>query len=258
MAHLIKQSKTFFVDRDGKRVPKGTRGAKKVSEKSAKWYGAGIPGTGKRRVPLASDKEAAQRMLNERVKAAERGEAQMIDREATARSLKEHLVAFEDELSLGIQAGTGRRRRTAPSAAQVSLVVQRVRDVLTGCSLRDVADLKGGMAADRLSRYLRDRLTKPKASGGIGAQTASFLLADARRFARWIARKGTGVPADAFDSVAGFDPSNDRKHARREVSPEELGKILDKARASSRNHRGLSGVDRYHLYLTAFVTGFRV
>ena len=46
-----------------------------MKEKSAKWYRCGIPGQGKKRVPLATDKEAAKRMLNELVLAAERGEA---------------------------------------------------------------------------------------------------------------------------------------------------------------------------------------
>src|SRR5262245_20850277 len=104
-------------------------------------------------------------------------------------------------------------------ARQVTLVVQRVRDVLDGCGFRHVDDLKGG--AGKLARWLADRIEKPRSEGGVSAQTATFLLAEARRFVRWIARKGTGVAPDAFDSVAGFDPSNDRKHARRDVSPEE-------------------------------------
>lgn len=259
MAHLVRQQQIRYLDREGRRVPKGTKGAKRVKEKSAKWYGAGIPGQGKRRVPLASDKEAAQRMLNELVKAAERGEARMLDRDAVAKSLKDHLSDFQAELASGVQVTTGRKRRTPPGAKQIQLTVQRVRDVLDGCGFRHVDDLKASTAADRLSRYLRGRVDKPRnaTDRGIGAQTATFLLADARRFARWIARRGTGVPPDRFDSVAGFDSANERTHARREVSPEELGRVLEAAKASAREYRGLSGPDRHHLYLTAFATGFR-
>ncbi|VTT97959.1 integrase-recombinase protein : Integrase-recombinase protein OS=Rhodopirellula sallentina SM41 GN=RSSM_04495 PE=4 SV=1: Phage_integrase [Gemmataceae bacterium] len=258
MAHLVRQSKTYFVDRDGRRVPKGTRGAKKVTEKSAKWYGCGIPGLSpSKRVPLAKDKEAAQRMLAAMVRAAEQGNAQMLDRAATAKPLVEHLKDFESDLRLGIQVGTARRKRTAPSDAQVNLVVQRTRDAFNGCGFRAVADIKDATAADKLSRYLRDRMGKPRKLGGFGAQTATFALADARRFARWIARKGTGVSPEVFDSVAGFDPDNDRRHSRREVSPGELDGVLEAANASQREHRGLTGSERYHLYLTAFATGFR-
>lgn len=259
MAHLVRQQQIRYLDRNGRRVPKGTACAKKVKERSAKWYGAGIPGQGTRRVPLASDKEAAQRMLNELVRAAERGEARMLDRAAVAKSLKEHLEDFRAELAAGVQVSTGRKRRTPPSAKQVKTTVQRVRDVLDGCGFKWIDDLKSPAAADRLSRYLRDRLGKPRngTDRGISAQTATFLLADARRFARWIARRGTGVPPDRFDAIAGFDAANERTHARREVSPDELAKVLAAARDSERGYRGLSGADRYHLYLTAFATGFR-
>nr|WP_261361177.1 tyrosine-type recombinase/integrase [Gemmata massiliana] len=57
----------------------------------------------------------------------------------------------------------------------------------------------------------------------------------------------------------GSPPANDRRHARREVPPHELGKLLDATRASERVYRRtMTGEDRYHLYLTAFATGFRL
>ncbi len=261
MAHLVRVYRTRHVDASGKRVPKGTKGAKKVTEVSDKWYGAGVPGQGKKRVPLATDKEAARRMLGDLVRAAERGEAKMLDRAAKAKSLKDHLTDFEGELSAGVHVSTGRKRRTAPSEKQIQQSVQRVRDVLDGCNFRWVDDLKSGTAADRLARYLRERLKKPRnaTDRGIGAQTATFILSEARRFAKWLAGKGTGVPADVFDPIAGFDPANDRRHARREVPPHELGKLLDATRASERVYRRtMTGEDRYHLYLTAFATGFRL
>jgi integrase len=48
------------------------------------------------------------------------------------------------------------------------------------------------------------------------------------------------------------------RHARRDLSPDELGRLLDAARASRRTFRGLVGNDRHFLYLTACATGFRV
>jgi len=124
-----------------------------------------------------------------------------------------------------------------------------------------VDDLKGGKtAADRLARYISGRMSKPRnaTDRGFGAQTATFFLSEARRFTRWLSRRGTGVPADLFESLAGFDPANNRRHARREVNPEELGKVLDAARASTKAYRKTTtGIDRYHIYLTAFATGFR-
>jgi integrase len=69
----------------------------KKKERARKWYGQGIPGLPPRkRVPLASDKSVAQRMLAERVNQGERKEAGLTtpfdDHEC--RPLKEHLEDF--------------------------------------------------------------------------------------------------------------------------------------------------------------------
>ncbi|MDB5310263.1 MAG: hypothetical protein JWO38_4465 [Gemmataceae bacterium] len=55
----------------------------------------------------------------------------------------------------------------------------------------------------------------------------------------------------------GSTPDNNRLHARREVSPEELAQLIDTTRASSRVIRELAGPDRAMLYLVAFATGYR-
>jgi hypothetical protein len=58
-------------------VPKSTPGARKVKEKSAKWYGR-VPGSANP-VPLCANKTAAQMMLNELVKKAELAKAGISD-----------------------------------------------------------------------------------------------------------------------------------------------------------------------------------
>ncbi len=48
-----------YTDKQGRRVPKGTPGAKRVKERARKWYGCAIPGyPPKKRVPLCGNKEA--------------------------------------------------------------------------------------------------------------------------------------------------------------------------------------------------------
>ena len=49
----------------------------------------------------------------------------------------------------------------------------------------------------------------------------------------------------------------DRRHDRRDLKPEELERLLAAAKASGRVHRGLTGEDRYWLYLAGCATGFR-
>jgi hypothetical protein len=71
MSRVFKKSIAHYLRSDGKQVPKGTPGAKKVKEKFAKWYGR-VPGSS-RAIPLCANKSAAQIMLSEMVKKAETG-----------------------------------------------------------------------------------------------------------------------------------------------------------------------------------------
>jgi integrase len=157
---------------------------------------------------------------------------------------------------LGLASKGGKRRRV-PDPRQARLVAQRVRDLTVGCGFDYPADLSAEAPA-KLARYLAGRLAKKrgKAEQGISAQSANFYLAAARRFARWLSTKAA-VRADLFDGLPGYDAANERTHARREVSPEELDRVLRVARESTRVVRNLAGIDRHHLYLTAFATGFR-
>lgn len=240
---------------DGKRVAPNTPGAKRVKDKAVMWYGQGIPGyPPKKRFPLASDKTAAKRMLEEMVRKAEQGQAGLPDRDSTRKTLKQLLDGFEAEVALGLGTKGGRKRK-APKPQHVQAVVAYVCDMLDGCGFSHPLELNDAAPA-KLAKYLQDRVKKPVKDGGASPQTAEFQLSACRRFVRWIAPK-TGVRADLFDGLPGFDPKSDRRHARRELPPEEVARVLDAAKSSPKTIRGLSGPDRYHLYLTAFATGYR-
>jgi hypothetical protein len=65
------------------------------------------------------------------------------------------------------------------------------------------------------------------------------------------------MPLNPLQDVPGPEPRTDPRHDRRALSLEELRRLLDTARASAWTWRGLTGEDRYHLYLTACATGYR-
>jgi integrase len=254
MASLVRPWKVTY-QLDGKRVPKGTAGAKKVRERSTKWYGRGVPGCGRRRIPLATDKEAARRMLAQLVKDAEQGAAGMPSRAATRMPLADHLAAFEQAVRLGLASRSKKKRR--PDAHEVATVVGWVRQSLAGCGFRTLADLDAAAPA-KLAAYLQGRAALPRKDGGLSARTAHFYLATVKRFVWWLAvRQAAPVRPGLFDDVPGFDADARPVHARREIEPAELERLLATTRASARVYRGLTGADRYHLYLTAFSTGFR-
>ncbi|MDB5312089.1 MAG: xerD 1 [Gemmataceae bacterium] len=256
MAHLVRPWIVRWIDpATGKRAKKGSAGAVSKQERARKWYGVGIPGYGKKRVPLAKNKDAATRELDNLVRSAEQGQAGVPDPDAARRRLVDHLDGFEQALTLGL-AARGKRKKKTPDPKQVKLTVQRVRDMVEGCGFVHVGDLND-TAPGKLATYLTARAKKPRKEGGISHQTAAFYLAAAGRFVWWLSvKKRARVSAVLFDEIPGFDPNNNRLHARRNITQEELAGVLESARAGP-IAEGLTGEARYFLYLVAFGTGFR-
>jgi len=63
--------------------------------------------------------------------------------------------------------------------------------------------------------------------------------------------------SNPLDSLTLLNTTTDIRRARRELTAEELHRLFLAARSSPRMYRGLTGVDRYFLYLVAAGTGFR-
>src|SRR3954454_14709155 len=102
MANLMKVWVTRYLDAGGRQVPKGTPGARKVKERSTKWYGQYNDATGKRRrVPLCTDKAAARQMLAALEREADRGRSGIVDPFAEHRRapIADHVAAFAVHLA---------------------------------------------------------------------------------------------------------------------------------------------------------------
>lgn len=136
----------------------------------------------------------------------------------------------------------------------VTLVLFRLKAVLDGCRFVRVADVQASAVVEFLAHIRQDRKDEP----GVSVKTANEYLAAAKGFTRWLWRdKRTRV-----DALAGLsklaNAETDLRHARRDLSLDELGRLLDATRTSKRRKYHLTGTDRYALYLTAASTGFRV
>lgn len=254
MPSLIRPQIVEYRDRHGNRVPKGTPGAKRIRRLASKWYGKGVPGyPPSKRIPLATDRAAAERMLEDLVRRAERGSAGLPDQDVIRTPLSEHIEQFGTDMALGM--ANRRRRLSKPSASHVAKQLGRLREAVTGCRWETVADLRSG--ARTLATYLDRRANLTRKQGGLSQQTAAYYLKVVRHFAWWLSvRMNAPIPPNVFDDLPGFDPASDRKHARRDLTADELARLLDAARSGPTLHT-LTGEDRYHLYLTAFATGFR-
>src|ERR1019366_2886159 len=93
---------------------------------------------------------------------------------------------------------------------------------------------------------------------GKSVKTANDYLAAVKGFTRWLWRDKRTV----LDALAGLSKlangETDVRHARRDISPDELGLLFEAAQSSPDVIRCLPGPDRHFLYLTACATGFRV
>lgn len=259
MPYLVRPIIVEYVDAFGRRVPKGTRGSKKQKRRASKWYGVGMPGKPPtKRVPLATDKTAAKRMMDDAVRYAERGQAKLPDANAGVTPLAEYLNRFEQDLRLGLASRSrAKGERRIPSEAQVSLTIQRVRDCLSVCGFAMPSDLGAG-ADTKLAKHLAARRGLARRDGGLSAQSEAFVLAAMKRFVWWLATRGRApVSVAVFDAVAVPDPDANRVHARRPATPAEVEKLLATVKDSPVVRRGLTGLDRYHLWTLAFSTGLR-
>jgi integrase len=92
---------------------------------------------------------------------------------------------------------------------------------------------------------------------GKSIATANYYLVAVKGFTRWLWKD----PRTAADPLAGMsklaNSATDVRHARRMLTPEELRKVLQAARASDKSTYYLTGPDRYMIYATAIGTGFR-
>jgi integrase len=92
---------------------------------------------------------------------------------------------------------------------------------------------------------------------GISMQTSNFYLQAIKQFCRWMVRDRR-MGDNPLALLEAGNVRVDRRHDRRELTAEELRRLLAVTRDGSRTFRGLNGVDRFHLYATAAGTGFRV
>src|SRR5438093_12581325 len=114
-------------------LAKDAHGNRTVKRKSRKWYGWFTDRSGKKhRVPLCMDKTAAQAMLGELIRRAEREEAGLLDpfEDHRKRPLAEHLAEFEADL-----------RAREVTCKQLKLKVFRIRRLLESCGFSVIADL---------------------------------------------------------------------------------------------------------------------
>jgi integrase/recombinase XerC len=131
---------------------------------------------------------------------------------------------------------------------------------ISGAGLRALVKRSGLTATGqgRARRYTRatvealaERMTR-----GCGPETVNHYIRAVRGFLRWMLR-AKRLGSNPLDALSLLNAQADVRRVRRELTADELPRLLAAARNSNRTFRGLTGWDRFYLYLTAATTGFR-
>jgi integrase len=271
MASLVKIWIARYVDKEGRRVPKGLPGAKKVRERSTVWYGQ-IKVNGKyKRVPLFSDKEASRVRLAEMVKDVERGEVGLVrpNKDALAQPVDEHVAAYIQQMRL-----------RGDSEKHISERERILRTVLEACEIKTLADL----TTDRVEDYLAHLQKKPTPNnanpGPVSARTKDTHRGAVHAFAEWcVSTRPKRLTENPIAAVV--KPKGEVQRPRRAETVENLKKLLLTAaerpllealtvrkgprageryadvRPEVRERLLLEGRERSLLYKTAILTGMR-
>jgi integrase len=91
---------------------------------------------------------------------------------------------------------------------------------------------------------------------GRSIKTSNLYLDAIKQFAVWLVQDRR-MADSPLTHLSGGNVKLDRRHDRQTLTPNELRLIIEMARQSNRDYRGLTGKDRAVLYSLACVSGFR-
>ena len=228
MANLYKKPVTVKDQKTGK----------KTKAKSKKWWGKYRDASGViRRVPLATDKSAAQAMLNELVRKAEREKAGLSDPtdEQRKRPLSEHLGEFQAYL-----------KNKGVTAKQVKECTTQIRKMIDDRKWTWINEISATGALEFLGQLRRN---------GLSAQTHNHYLKSAKQFTRWLVRERR-TPTDPLVHLSKLNVKTDRRHDRRALLPDEFTRLFEAASVGPPIET-IPGPDRAIMYVLAGWTGFR-
>jgi len=123
-------------------------------------------------------------------------------------------------------------------------------------NLRRVIDLTGAKAAADLTGPAVMKAVGLLREGGASPRTCNSYLTSTKALTRWLWRYKRAAD-DPLCSLTRFNEETDRRHVRRELTPEEIGRLLATAEKRTEASHSLPGPDRAMCYRLALSTGFR-
>ncbi len=262
MPSLLKQKTVVYRlgSKKGPKCSKNTPGAIKFTITSKLWYGQFKDAEGRtQRVPLCADKQRAREMLNKLVTDVKMHQIGMADPFAKQRKVSllcPHCQSTGQKENKTACACPDRAHVTdyrrylvakGDTPDHVTLTIRRIGFVLEGINATLLEHLSPTQVVDYLSLKRRE---------GMSVATSNHYLRAIKAFSAWLVRdRRTGQDVLKFLSI--LNAETDKRHRRRSITAEEFRTLLETTRASQRVFRGLTGLDRYMLYMLAGYTGLR-
>jgi integrase len=271
MASLVRIWITRYTDKQGRRVPKGTPGAKKVKERSTVWYGQFKENGEYKRVPLFTDKTASSVRLAELVRGVERGEVGLIN------PLK---GVLGQEIEVHVQDYLTHLRTEGANPKHLSERERLLRAVLTACDIKMLAHLTGDKINEFIATLQKKTTKNNPAPGPASARTKDTYRGAVHAFAEWcVYTRPQRLKENPVSATA--KPKGEAVHNRRAETVENLQRLLQVAadrpllealtvrkgprkgeryadvRPEVRERLLQEGRERRMLYLTAILTGMR-
>lgn len=213
----------------------------KVTRQTRKWYGKYRDADGvEQRVPLSTDKTAAQTMLVKIIQDTERRLAGLIDSatDQLTKPIAEHINDYQTHLVAN-----------ARSEKHVGETIRLIKGVVKKCGYRLLADLQSG--GDILEEYIAKRR-----ENGSSHRTINADLIAVRSFCRWLLAKKRMIE-DPTLGLHRLNVEEDRRRERRPLTDEEAQRLIDAAFCSTHEFKHLTGKDRAVMYTLAQRTGLR-
>lgn len=171
-------------------------------------------------------------------------------------------VAGKKPLAQHVDDFVASLRSAGLSPDYVDPVDARVRRLVELSGFQSISDISGATVQDALAKLktngsagMKKADGSDKTSRGLGQRTLNHYLAAFKQFTRWMVTEGRTYKNSLAHLKAG-NANLDIRRERREVSEDELVKLLDATEKGSTLF-GLTGEQRRKLYLVAVSTGLR-
>ena len=157
--------------------------------------------------------------------------------EQKRRPIEDHLQEFEGHLE-----GKGN------TGKHVKLTLQRVRAVVNGCHVASLNDLTRAKVEQFLCSI--------RGPDGCGHRTSNHYAQAVESFCNWLCAEHR-LPANPLRGLSRVNAEVDRRHHRRALEPEEVARLVQAARASTRTVQTYPGEQRARIYIFTYMTGLR-